>query len=99
MIVAPISFSQSKRSRDISSGRIAIAVHPSSAQSKAPPRQKFPVDGHAALCVSGSNSPLTRRGTRQPNAAPTLCAPVGKYDPIKPMTRAFTPVIAGGISR
>ena len=61
-----------------------MAVQPSSAQSNAPPRQKFPVEGQAALCTSGSNSPLTRRGTRQPNAAPTLCAPVGKYLPDQP---------------
>jgi hypothetical protein len=97
--VAPISRSHSKRSRDISSGRMAIGVQPRSAQSNAPPLQKLPVDGQTALWLSGSNSPLTSLGTRQPKAAPTLWAPVGKYEPTRPMTRARTPVISGGISR
>ena len=49
----PISRSHSKRSRLISSGRMATAVQPSSAQSKAPPRQKLPVEGQTAFCVVG----------------------------------------------
>ncbi len=94
----PMAFSHSKRSLLIPSGRMAIALQASSAQSKAPPRQKLPVDGQTAFWVEGSNSPETRRGTRHPNPAPTLWAPVGKYLPISPMIRALTPVSSGGNS-
>ena len=54
--------------------------------------------GQTALCCVGSNWPLTSFGTRQPNAAPTLCAPVGKNLPTRPMIRVSTPVSAGGNS-
>ena len=96
---APISRSHANRSRDICSGSMATGVHPRRAQSNAPPLQKFPVEGQTALWRPGSNSPLTSRGTRHPNAAPTLCAPVGKNFPASPMIRALTPVISRGISK
>ena len=54
--------------------------------------------------VSNSNETehsgrITKRGTKHPKAAPTLCAPVGKYLPTNPTMRALTPVMADGISK
>ncbi len=96
-ITSPASVrSQSNRSRDIPSGRIAIESHPRRAELYAPPRQKLPVEGHAARWKVGSNCPVARRGTRHPNVAPTLCAPVGNHFPTRAITRARTPVSSGG---
>ena len=90
--------SHSNRSRLISSGRMATDSHASRVATYAPPRQKLPVDGHTAFCAVGSNCPVTSRGTRHPNVAPTLCAPVGNHLPTKATILASTPVSALGNS-
>ena len=63
MTVRAYFFSHWKRSLGHLLGQDSDGVQPRRAESKAPPRQKFPVEGHAALWSSGSNSPLTNRGT------------------------------------
>jgi len=97
-ITSPATFeSHSKRSRLIPSGRIAITRtqgvvhcmrrHDNNCQLKARP-----------LFLSGrSNCPVTNFGTKQPNAAPTLCAPVGNHFPTKRTIRASTPVNTVGV--
>ena len=77
---------------------MAIDSHPNKAELKAPPLQKLPVDGHTAFWVVESKFPVTKGGTRHPNVAPTLCAPVGNHLPAIPIILALTPVSAEGNS-
>ena len=90
--------SQSNRSWLIPSGRMAMDSQPRSVASYAPPLQKFPVEGQTAFCRVGSNCPVISLGTRQPNVAPTLWAPVGNHLPTRAMILALTPDSSDGIS-
>src|SRR5208337_5534589 len=82
VMTSPAIFeSHSNLSLLIPSGRMAIDWQPRSAELNAPPRQKLPVDGHAAFCRLESKEPVTSAGARHPYVAPTLWAPVGNHLP------------------